>query len=190
MSRILRIGLKKFRLERAKRTKTVRELNAHGGVFAKLTDRSIARETAEKYGVKTVYDSAGQIAQHIYPLYINNELTANKIRYVRDKKFSYDVSPQGVGLFGQQLFKEGGKYLTITEGECDAMAAYELLGSKWAVVSIIKGAAGAVRDIKENLEYVESFDNVVLCFDKDKQGMEAAKKVAASVHAEVAQEEL
>jgi len=160
-------------------TKTVRELNAHGGVFAKLTDRSIARETAEKYGVKTVYDSAGQIAQHIYPLYINNELTANKIRYVRDKKFSYDVSPQGVGLFGQQLFKEGGKYLTITEGECDAMAAYELLGSKWAVVSIIKGAAGAVRDIKENLEYVESFDNVVLCFDKDKQGMEAAKKVAS-----------
>ena len=160
-------------------TKTVRELNAHGGVFAKLTDRCIARETAEKYGVKTVYDSAGQIAQHIYPLYINNELTANKIRYVRDKKFSYDVSPQGVGLFGQQLFKEGGKYLTITEGECDAMAAYELLGSKWAVVSIIKGAAGAVRDIKENLEYVESFDNVVLCFDKDKQGMEAAKKVAS-----------
>ena len=160
-------------------TKTVRELNVHGGVFAKLTDRSIARETAEKYGVKTVYDSAGQIAQHIYPLYINNELTANKIRYVRDKKFSYDVSPQGVGLFGQQLFKEGGKYLTITEGECDAMAAYELLGSKWAVVSIIKGAAGAVRDIKENLEYVESFDNVVLCFDKDKQGMEAAKKVAS-----------
>jgi len=157
---------------------TVREVNAHGGVFAKLTDRSISRETAEKYGVKTVYDGSGAIAQHVYPLYINNELTSNKIRYVRDKKFSYDVSPQGVGLFGQQLFKEGGKYLTITEGECDAMAAYELLGSKWAVVSIIRGAAGAVKDIKDNLEYIESFDNIVICFDKDKQGIEAAKKVA------------
>ena len=157
---------------------TVREVNAHGGVFAKLTDRSISRETAEKYGVKTVYDGTGAIAQHVYPLYINNELTSNKIRYVRDKKFSYDVSPQGVGLFGQQLFKEGGKYLTITEGECDAMAAYELLGSKWAVVSIIRGAAGAVKDIKDNLEYIESFDNIVICFDKDKQGIEAAKKVA------------
>jgi len=156
----------------------VRELNAHGGVYAKLTDRSIAKETAEKYGVKVVYDSAGQLAQHIYPMYINNELTANKIRYIRDKKFSFDVSPNGVGLFGQQLFKEGGKYLTIVEGECDAMAAYELLGSKWAVVSIIRGAASAVKDIKENLEYVESFDNVVLCFDKDKAGMEAAMKVA------------
>ena len=156
----------------------VRVLNAHGGVYAKLTDRSIAKETAEKYGVKVVYDSAGQLAQHIYPMYINNELTANKIRYIRDKKFSFDVSPNGVGLFGQQLFKEGGKYLTIVEGECDAMAAYELLGSKWAVVSIIRGAASAVKDIKENLEYVESFDNVVLCFDKDKAGMEAAMKVA------------
>jgi len=157
---------------------TIKELNAHGGVFAKLTDRNIAKETAEKYGVKVVYDSNGTLAQHIYPLYINNELTSNKIRYVRDKKFSFDVSPNGVGLFGQQLFKEGGKYLTITEGECDAMAAYELLGSKWAVVSVVRGAAAAVKDIKENLEYVESFDNVVLCFDKDKPGQEAAKKVA------------
>tara|TARA_R100001510_G_scaffold30216_1_gene26930 strand:+ start:1786 stop:3444 length:1659 start_codon:yes stop_codon:yes gene_type:complete len=157
---------------------TVRELNAHGGVFAKLSDRNISKETAEKYGVKIVYDSSGQLAQHIYPLYINNELTSNKVRYVRDKKFSFDVSPNGVGLFGQQLFKGGGKYLTITEGECDAMAAYELLGSKWAVVSIIRGAASAVKDIKENLEYVESFDNIVICFDKDKQGQEAAKKVA------------
>jgi len=163
---------------KSKVTETVRELNAHGGVFAKLSDRNIAKETAEKYGVKVVYDSTGQLAQHIYPLYINNELTSNKVRYVRDKKFSFDVSPNGVGLFGQQLFKGGGKYLTITEGECDAMAAYELLGSKWAVVSIIRGASSAVKDIKENLEYVESFDNIVLCFDKDKQGQEAAKKVA------------
>jgi twinkle protein len=81
-------------------------------------------------------------------------------------------------LFGQNLFKEGGKYLTIVEGECDAMATYELLGSKWAVVSIKRGAASAVTDIKESIEYVESFDNVVICFDKDKAGEEAAKKVA------------
>ena len=29
---------------------TIRELNAHGGVYAKLSDRNIAKETAEKYG--------------------------------------------------------------------------------------------------------------------------------------------
>ena len=58
------------------------------------------------------------------------------------------------------------------------MAAYELLGSKWAVVSIKNGAAGAVNNIKENLEYIESFDNVVISFDSDKEGREAAVKVA------------
>ena len=46
------------------------------------------------------------------------------------------------------------------------MAAYELLGSKWAVVSIKRGASSAVTDVKESLEYLESFDNIVICFDE------------------------
>lgn len=159
-------------------TQTPKVLNAHGGIFAKLTDRNISKETAEKFGVKVVYDGTGQIAQHLYPFYINHEQCATKIRYIRDKRFSFEGTIQGSGLFGQNLFKEGGKYLTIVEGECDAMATYELLGSKWAVVSIKRGAASAVTDIKESIEYVESFDNVVICFDKDKAGEDAAKKVA------------
>lgn len=161
-----------------KPTPTPKVLNAHGGIFAKLTDRNISKETAEKFGVKVVYDGAGQLAQHLYPFYINHEQCSTKIRYIRDKRFSFEGTIQGSGLFGQNLFKEGGKYLTIVEGECDAMATYELLGSKWAVVSIKRGAASAVTDIKESIEYVESFDNVVICFDKDKAGEDAAKKVA------------
>ena len=156
----------------------VEVINSHGGVYAPLSDRSISKQTAEKYRVKSIFDNQGVIAQHLYPLYINNELTAIKIRYIKDKRFSFEGSPAGTGLFGQNLFKEGGKYITITEGECDAMAAYELLGSKWAVVSIKNGAAGAVNNIKENLEYIESFDNVVISFDSDKEGREAAVKVA------------
>jgi len=157
---------------------TPKVLNAHGGTFSKLSDRGISKETSQKFGVKVVYDSNGQLAQHLYPFYINHEQCATKTRFIRDKRFSFEGTIQGSGLFGQNLFKEGGKYLTITEGECDAMAAYELLGSKWAVVSIKRGAASAVSDIKESIEYVESFDNIVICFDKDKAGEEAAKKVA------------
>tara|TARA_X000001382_G_scaffold59330_1_gene40849 strand:- start:690 stop:2360 length:1671 start_codon:yes stop_codon:yes gene_type:complete len=153
----------------------------HNGTYAPLTDRSISKETAMKYGVKVVYDSQGVLAQHRYPYHINNEQTGTKIRYVKDKNFKFEGTTTGTGLFGQQLFKEGGKYLTIVEGECDAMATYELLGSKWAVVSIKNGAQGAVRDIKENIEYVESFDNVVICFDNDKQGIEASQKVASII---------
>ena len=46
---------------------------------------------------------------------------------------------------------------------------------------IKRGAQSAVKDIKESIEYVESFDNIVICFDKDKQGVEAAKKVASII---------
>jgi len=161
-----------------KNIKQTAVVNPHGGIYGKLVDRNISKETAEKYGVKVIYDSAGQIAQHLYPFYINNEQCATKTRYIKDKRFSFTGSIQGTGLFGENLFKEGGKYLTIVEGECDAMATYELLGSKWAVVSIKRGASSAVKDIKESLEYVESFDNVVLCFDNDKAGKEASQKVA------------
>ena len=86
---------------------------------------------------------------------------------------------QGTGLFGEQLYRnKGGKYLTITEGECDAMAVYELMQGKSSVVSIKRGASSAVKDIRESIEFIESFDNVVLCFDNDKAGIDAARQVA------------
>ena len=152
--------------------------NLHGGDYVALTDRRISEATAKKYGVKSVLSSNGEIVQHHYPYYNRHELSATKTRYVRDKNFSVSGSFIGTGLFGEQLFQSGGKSITLTEGECDAMASYELMGSKWASVSIKRGASGAVKDVKESLEFLESFNNVVICFDNDKQGIEAAKKVA------------
>ena len=146
-------------------------------VYHALTDRSISLETAKKFGVRSVKDEQGNIVQHHYPAYINNEEVATKVRNA-DKTFTWSGSPKGTGLFGQQVAQAGGKYITITEGECDAMAAYELLGSKWPVVSVKNGAQGAARDVQENLEFLESFDTVVISFDNDKPGKEAAKKVA------------
>jgi twinkle protein len=141
------------------------------GTFKKLEDRNISLDTAKKYGVKSDDN-------HYYPYYIKNEMVATKVRNCKTKEFTWRGSPQGVGLFGQQLFKEGGKYITLVEGECDAMAAYELLGSKWPVVSIRNGAGGAVKDVRASIEFLESFDNIIINFDNDKAGEEAATKVA------------
>jgi len=58
------------------------------------------------------------------------------------------------------------------------MAVYELMQGKSSVVSIKRGASSAVKDIRESIEFVESFDNVVLCFDNDKAGIESARQVA------------
>ena len=153
-------------------------MNDAEGSFIALTDRGISLETAKKYGVKAVKNqSSNQIMRHLYPYYVANEITGYKVREP-NKMFSWRGNPQGSGLFGEQLFKAGGKYITIVEGECDAMAAYELLGSKWPVVSIKNGASGAVRDTKNSLEFLESFDNIIINFDNDKQGRDAATKVA------------
>ena len=147
------------------------------GSFNALSDRRISQATAKKYGVKVALDLQGNVVKHFYPYYNGYELSATKCRNVRNKDFFVSGTYNDTGLFGQQLFK-GGKYVTITEGECDAMAAYELLGSKWAVVSIKRGAQGAVKDVKESLEFFDEFENVIIAFDNDKAGKEAAVKVA------------
>jgi twinkle protein len=58
------------------------------------------------------------------------------------------------------------------------MSVFELTGSKFPCVSIKTGAGGAVRDCKKNLEYLNSFDNIIICFDNDDAGRKASAKVA------------
>ena len=151
---------------------------AEEGQYAPLSDRGISLETAKKYGVKVSFDFNGNIVKHIYPYYGEEDRVATKTRYTSNKSFGWAGLNSEASLFGKQLFREGGKFITITEGECDAMAAYELMGSKWPVVSIKSGAQSAERDVRENLEFLETFDNVVICFDMDKYGKEAARRVA------------
>ena len=151
------------------------------GEYVALTDRGISEETAKKYGVRCALFSDGSIQKHLYPYYKEKEIIAYKERILGStgkENFFSKGAIRDAGLFGQHIFSEGGKYVTLVEGECDAMAAYELLGSKWAVVSIRSGANGAERDVKASLEYLESFETVIINFDEDKAGREAAKRVA------------
>lgn len=154
-------------------------LNSYTGTFNALTDRGISKKTATKFGVRSVLNPKGEIVQHIYPYFNGTEIVGTKTRFVDNKGFVTGGTYDGTGLFGEQLFNaRGAKYLTITEGECDAMAVSELFQGKWAVVSLKRGAASAVKDIRESIEFVESFQNIVLCFDNDKAGREASRNVA------------
>ena len=159
---------------KVKQTNSINEIE---GSFEALTDRGISLSTAKKFNVKVVKNIEGEIIKHFYPYSIAAEVTSYKVREV-GKHFSWRGSSQGTGLFGQSVFKDSGKYITLVEGECDAMAAYDLLGSKWPVVSIKSGAAGAARDVKHSIEFLEGYDNIVINFDNDKAGRDAAKKVA------------
>tara|TARA_R110002051_G_scaffold323981_1_gene419454 strand:- start:13001 stop:14656 length:1656 start_codon:yes stop_codon:yes gene_type:complete len=153
-------------------------MNTSQGSFNELTDRGISLDTAKKYGVKSILNSDGSINSHIYPYFISNEMVGTKKRSVENKEFLWQGTTKGTILFGQNLFGNKGKFVTLTEGECDAMAAYQMLGSKWPVVSIKNGAGGAVKDVKENLEFLEAFEYVVIAFDSDKVGQDSARRVA------------
>jgi len=58
------------------------------------------------------------------------------------------------------------------------MTVGQLLDCKWPVVSLPSGAAGAARAVKDNLEFVTSYDEIVLMFDMDEAGQDAVKAVA------------
>lgn len=152
---------------------------AMDGVVAAISDRKISRETCQKYQVTVTYDSSGKIERHHYPYYNTEtgELTGSKVRQVATKGFRATGEVRGTGLFGQQTCRGTGKYITITEGELDAMSVYEMFGQKFDVVSLKAGASAAVKEIKEQLEWLEGYEQVVLCFDNDKAGQLAVEQV-------------
>ncbi len=148
------------------------------GTFSSINDRNITLDTCKKYNVTINNKDNGNITHHLYPYYDkNNQHVASKIRTVKDKGFKIEGNFASTLLFGQQLFNQTGKYITIVEGELDALATYQMLGSQWPVVSI-KSSTSAVKDCKQNLDYLSQFENVVICFDNDKQGKKAAENVA------------
>ena len=158
--------------------KPMQTITPRGVSNASIKERRISSNITSKFGVTVSYDKKGQIDKHYYPYYDSNEsnrLLGYKERTVATKEFQIIGTNKGSGLFGQNANRSGGKYLTICEGEIDALSISEMFDGKWQVVSLKNGASSASRDIKENLEYIESFDNVVLCFDQDQAGFDAVK---------------
>lgn len=132
-----------------------------GKHFSGLEDRKIARGSAEKYGIWR------ENGKTFFPYFNDNKHLANKVRH-GDKEYYNEGDLKHSGLFGSQLFPAGSaKFITLVEGEYDAPAAFELMGSRWPVVSVRNGADGAAKCVADNFEYLNSFSNIVICFDKD-----------------------
>ena len=140
--------------------------------------RGISKNTVEKYGV-TVGDAENNRLQAIYPFFDKDgSHVANKLRYDQ-KEFVIEGDWKSATLFGQQAFPPGSaKQITLTEGQDDAMAAYEMQGSRFPCVSVAS-ASSAAKDVSKNFPYLDSFDSIVIAFDNDEPGREAAQKVAS-----------
>jgi len=142
------------------------------GNFRSIPSRNISAETCRTFGCVT--DGNNYVFQYRDH---TGTLVAEKIK-TPDKIFSINGEWKQATLYGQHLFKKGGKFVTVVEGELDALAAYQMLGSKWPVVSIRNGAASALKDCKKEYEWLDSFDSIVICFDNDEAGQKATNEVA------------
>lgn len=142
-----------------------------GDRFGELLDRKISKTTCERYKVWQDGD------RHYFASFRDEKHVGTKHRHVENKRDQTWTGEQG-DLFGAHLFSPNDKLeITVTEGEYDAMSAYEMMGSKWPVVSVLNGTGSALQDVKRNFEYLNKFKNVVLSFDNDEAGQAAVKQI-------------
>lgn len=147
------------------------------GEVQALPKRGITEETCRHFGY-TVGRKADGTKVQLAPYYKDGKLAAQKYR-TADKNFGVLGELKGCGLFGQQLWRDGGKMVVITEGEIDAMSVSQMQGNKWPVVSVPNGAQGAAKALKAQLEWLEKFQTIVLMFDMDDPGRAAVEECAA-----------
>jgi twinkle protein len=142
-----------------------------GDVVA-LGKRGITEETCRKFGytIGEHHDKKVQIANYRR----DGVIVAQKLRYA-DKTFSFRGDMKKAGLFGQHLWSPG-RRIVVTEGEIDALSVSQAQENKWPVVSLPNGAQGAKKSLARELEWLEQFEEIVLMFDMDEPGQDAAKE--------------
>ena len=155
-------------------------------------DRKIGGAISEFYEVK-VSDNGSTVN---FPYFVDGVQTASKVR-MPGKAHKTEGDFTKCELFGSHTLGKAApqrsKTIIITEGEADALAAFQManripLGSTKVsdspkstlvpVLSIKSGAASAERDFKKNLELLERYERVFICFDSDTPGLSAAEKCA------------
>jgi twinkle protein len=147
------------------------------GEVKALSKRKLSEETCRKFGYTVGTSSKGNTVQ-LAPYFDGQQMVAQKMRDA-DKNFVTLGDFKNAGLFGQQLWRDGGKKVVVTEGEIDCMTVSQLQGNKWPVVSVPNGAQGAKKSLQKHLEWLEQFEEVVLMFDMDDPGKEAMAECAA-----------
>jgi twinkle protein len=144
--------------------------------FQSLSKRGINEDTCKlfKYGVTEYRGKPAQVATYCDDA---GSPVAQKIRFP-NKEFLIVGDARKMTLYGRNLWRDGGRMVCVTEGEIDALSLSQVQGNKWPVVSVPNGAMNAAKAFRENLEWLEKFDTVVIMFDNDEPGQKAAKEAA------------
>ena len=129
--------------------------------------RGITESTMKHYGVLTYGD------RQEYP-YPSGGLKVRKM----PKDFFAKNGFKGDELFGMNLFPAGSsKMVTVTEGEIDALSAYQMLanGSYSNPVVSLPSASPSGKLWEKCKDWLDSFEQIVLSVDNDKKGREVSE---------------
>ena len=142
------------------------------GINEALPKRKITSETCKKFNYDTaIYNGRNCHISNYYDKQYS--LVAQHLRFA-DKSFKWLGDTDKICLFGQHLWRDGGRSVIITEGEIDAMSVSQVQGNKYPVVSVPSGSASAKKYIKRELEWLSKFEKVILMFDNDEAGTRAS----------------
>ena len=162
--------------------------------------RSIKPETAEFYGHLYARDSEGNITEEYYPETkegFNGDLKS--LRGYKKRVLPKDFGKGNIGITGlsndfsgQHLFRKGGKYVVITGGEIDKLSVAQMLRDyqisrgqddydRTAVVSCTAGEGSLAKQCAANYEWLDLFDNIILCGDSDDVGKAAVIEAASKL---------
>lgn len=149
------------------------------GEYRDLAARGITEQTCRKFGYQF-----GRFGREEKPCQIANyyddegNAVAQKVRF-KDKGFKFIGEPKKAGLYGMHLWRSAGRMVVVTEGELDALSVSQLQQNKWPVVSVPNGADSAPKAFAKHIDWLEAFDRVVIMFDMDEPGQNAARRCAA-----------
>ena len=180
-----------------------------------MPERSLSAESLDDYGVRSIVSQQdGETVTDVcFPSYSKSgSIVGYNILNVDGSSTKWTATGQvkiSNKLFGQEVAEKISrkrKRLYITEGQIDCISVYQALcdaSLKWAksvvkpfVVSIPMGTANAVDSIINNIDFVSSFEEVVLVMDNDKatdkekrsgtmKGEEAREALASALLGEV-----
>jgi twinkle protein len=131
----------------------------------RLYNYRVVRSGEDVYEVSNYYSEDGSLqAQHIRG---------------KEKKFAWKGDTTKLPMFGQNLWKNNkGRRILVTEGEIDCLTMSQTLNKKYPVVSLPNGTASGAKAFRDNYEFLNAYDEIILMFDSDDAGVEAANKCA------------
>jgi archaellum biogenesis ATPase FlaH len=149
--------------------------------------RGIRDDINKFFGHLTKLDANGNVLARYYPETTDDRVVGYTCRN-HPKDFSYGhvgtVGSTGQ-MSGQVKFKTGGKYVLLVGGQEDKAAAYQMLmdsmkDQEYNAIPVVSPNKGenCSKQVAENYDWFNMFDNIIIGLDNDKAGREAALKVA------------